>query len=86
MTEWNYFCWSTKYNSSTSFQQKRWRVFNVEVGESEWRKIKKLYRPLEMDENESYTTRFQTAFKKMWSKLTQEEKQEYLSIPHFSWE
>jgi len=39
-----------------------------------------------MDENESYTTRFQTAFKKMWSKLTQEEKQEYLSIPHFSWE
>jgi hypothetical protein len=86
MTEYNYFCWSTEYNSDTSFQQARYRVFNVEVGEKEFNKIKKIYHKLEFDVNESYSTRFQTAFKKMWETLTQKEKQEYYDIPHFSWE
>jgi len=71
MTEYNYFCWSTEYNSDTSFQQKRYRVFNVEVGEDEYNKIKKIYRELD---------------KKMWNTLSNEEKQEYFDIPHFSWE
>lgn len=86
MTEYNYFCWSKKYNDENSFQQKRYRVFNVEVGKEEYNKIKKIYHELEFDKSESYTTRFQTAFKKMWDKLSEDEKQEYLNIPHFNWE
>ena len=86
MTEYNYFCWSENYNDDNSFQQKRYRVFNVEVWKEEYNKINKIYRKLDFDKNESYSTRFQTAFKKMWDKLTQEEKQEYYNIPHFNWE
>ena len=86
MTEYNYFCWSEKYNDENSFQQNRYRIFNVEVSREEYYKTKKLYRKLDFDENESYATIFQTAFKKMWYTLTKEEKQEYFDIPHFSWE
>jgi len=84
MSEYNYFCWSTDFNSDTSFQQKRYRVFNVEVWEEEYNKIKKIYHKLEFDKDEDYKTRFQTAFKKMWNTLLLEEKQEYFNIPHFN--
>lgn len=86
MTEYNYFCWSKELNDEKSFQQKRYRVFNVEVGKEEYNKIKKIYHKLEFDKDEVYKTRFQTAFKKMWAKLSKEEKQEYFDIPHFNWE
>lgn len=86
MTEYNYFCWSTEYNSDTSFQQPRYRVFNKQVTEEEYDVIKKIYHKLEFDKNYSYDTRFQIAFKKMWSNLTQEQRQEYFNIPHFDWE
>ena len=32
MTEYNLFCYSKSYNDENSFQQKRYRVFNIEVG------------------------------------------------------
>lgn len=86
MTEYNYFCRSKEYNDDMSFQQKRYRVFNVEVTETEYRNINKIYHKLEFDRNESYTTRYATAFKKMRDKLTDKEQQEYLDIPHFCWE
>lgn len=86
MTEYNYFCWDEKYNDDNSFQQKRYRVFNVEIGEEEYRKIEKLTPKLEFDRDEKYETRFQTAFKKMWDKLDVEGRQGYLDIPHFNWE
>lgn len=85
MTEYNYFCWSEEYNDENSFQQKKYRVFNVEITKEEYESIKKIYHKLEFDPDESYTTRFKTAFKKMWDKLTDEEKNEYYSIPHFDW-
>ena len=84
MTEYNYFCWSENFNDNDSFQQKRHRVFNVEVTKVEYEEIKKIYNKLEFDNNELYDTRFQTAFKKMRDKLSQEWKQEYLDIPHFN--
>jgi len=84
MTEYNYFCWSENFNDKNSFQQTRYRVFNVEVWEEEYNKIKKINHKLEFDNNESYETRFQTAFKKMWDWLSKEERQEYLDIPHFN--
>lgn len=86
MTEYNYFCWSKEYNSEASFQQPRYRIFNVEVGEEEYLKIKKTNYPLKIDDNDNYNVRFAKAFKRMWNELTQEEQQEYLDIPHFSWE
>jgi len=86
MTEYNYFCWSKECDDENSFQQKRYRIFNVEVSEKEYDSTKKIYRKLELDNGESYTTRFQTAFKKMWAKLKDKEKQEYFDIPHFDWE
>ena len=85
MTEYNYFCWADEYNDEDSFQQKRYRVFNVEVKKEEYEKIKKIYNKLELDKDELCSTRFQTAFKKMWDKLSQKERQEYLDIPHFNW-
>ena len=86
MTEYNYFCWSEKFNDDNSFQQKRYRIFNKEVSQGEYEKVKKIYHKLEFDKDENYKTRFQTAFKKMWDKLEDKEKQEYLDIPHFNWE
>lgn len=86
MAEYNYFCWSKEHNNDVSFQQKRYRVFNVFVGEEEYEKIKKIDNRLKFDPNESYTTRHTTAFKKMRDWLTVEQQQEYLDIPHFCWE
>jgi hypothetical protein len=86
MTGSNYFCWSKKYNDNMSSRQKRYRVFNVEVSEEEYNKIKKIYHKLEFDPNENHKASFKTAFKKMWNTLSQKEKQEYFDIPHFNWE
>ena len=86
MTEYNYFCWSTVYDSDTSFQQPRYRVFNVEVGREEYYKINKSYHPLKFDDQESCETRFSTAFKKMWDKLSDKDRQQYFDIPHFTWD
>ena len=86
MTEYNYFCSAKEYNDKDSFQQKRYRVFNVEVGKDEYSEIPKICHKFEFDKNESYTTRFQTAFKKIWDKLSDKEKQQYFDIPHFNWE
>ena len=69
MTEYNYFCSAKKYNDENSFQQKRYRVFNTQITKEEYERIPKIYNKLEFDKNESYTTRFKTAFKKMWNKL-----------------
>lgn len=85
MTEYNYFCWSEEHNDDNSFQQKRYRVFNVEVTEEEYDSINKIHHELEFDPDESSTTRLKTAFKKMWDKLTDEEKNKYYDIPHFDW-
>jgi len=84
MTEYNYFCWSEKYNDDKSFQQPRYRIFNVQVPKEEYEKVKKIYHKLEFDPNDSYEVRFSNVFKKMWDKLTEAERQEYLDIPHFN--
>lgn len=86
MTEYNYFCWSKTYNDENSFQQPRYRVFNVEVGKEEYEKITKIHHKLEFNFDNSYDLRFSNAFKKMWNNLTAEQQQEYLDIPHFNWE
>jgi len=39
MTEYNLFCYSKSYDDENSFQQKRWRIFNIEVGENRYREL-----------------------------------------------
>ena len=41
MTEKNIFCFSKNYNDENSFQQKRYRAFNQEVGEERYEEILK---------------------------------------------
>lgn len=84
MTEYNYFCWSEKLNDENSYQQKKYRVFNVEISKEEYNNIDIIYNKLELDNTEHTKTRYQTAFKKMWDKLEQKEKQRYFNIPHFN--
>ncbi len=84
MTECNYFCWSEKYNDENSFQQSRYRIFNTQVTKEEYDKVKKIYHKLKFNSNDNYEVIFANAFKKMWDKLTKEERQEYLDIPHFN--
>jgi len=57
MTEYNYFCWSEKYNDDKSFQQPRYRIFNVQVPKEEYEKVKKIYRLMEVrtDSSKIYT-------------------------------
>ena len=86
MTKCNYFCWAEEYDDKNSFQQKRYRIFNTQVTKEEYNNVKKIYSKLEFDKNEDYKTRFKTAFKKMWNKLSKAEKQEYFNIPYFNWE
>ena len=83
MTEFNLFCYAKVYNDKDSFQQKRYRVFNKEITEGEYNKIKIPEIKLEFDKNKSYTTRYQAAFINAWNKLNQEEKDEFLNLPHF---
>lgn len=86
MTEYNYFCWSEKLNDRDSFQQPRYRVFNVQLSKEEYEKIPKINLELKFDRNEPSAKRYQTAFRKMWQRLTKEEQKKYLDIPHFNWE
>ena len=40
MTEYNLFCYSKSYNDENSFQQKRYRVFNIEVGKDRYNELR----------------------------------------------
>lgn len=84
MTEHNYFCYSKEYNSDTSFQQPRYRIFNKQLTKEEYNKIEKLYLKLEFDKNETPLTRYKTAFKKAWDKLSEEDKNKITSLPWFN--
>jgi hypothetical protein len=84
MTEYNIFCYSEKFNDKNSFQQNRYRVFNTQITKEEYDKISIPKIKLEFDKNESYETRYQTAFKKAWNLLNQEEKNKFLNLQHFN--
>jgi hypothetical protein len=78
MTEYNLFCYSEKYNDENSFQQKRYRAFNKEVGEDRYceilkevKEILKDFRPI-LEDN---------SWSEEWGKITQDQWQKLLSIP-----
>lgn len=86
MTEYNMFCWAEVSNDYNSFQQKRYRIFNTQITEEEYDEIKIPELKLEFDKDENYETRYSTAFKEAWNKLSVEGQQEFLDLPHFNWE
>jgi hypothetical protein len=83
MTEYNYFCYTDDKNMDW-FQQPKYRVFNKQLTKEEYNKINKVYIKLKFDENESYQTRYKTAFKNAFEKLSQEDKNKITSLPWFN--
>jgi hypothetical protein len=85
MSEYQLFCYAEKYGSDNpdSYQQKPYRIFNSQITELEYRKIKIPKIKLEFDKNVNYSTRYQTAFKNAWELLSQKEREEFLNLPHF---
>ena len=78
MTEYNLFCYSENYNDENSFQQKRYRVFNKEVGETRYNeilnKVKEILKDLKLElHNNSWSEE--------WKKVTKEQWKQLLEIP-----
>ena len=67
--EFNYFCWAN--NEENSSQQKKYRVFNVEISKEEYKKIKKIV--------------YNKPLKELWEEFSPEQKQKFFDIPHFNW-
>jgi hypothetical protein len=75
MTEHNIFCWAKDCNDSDSFQQKRYRVFNKEVGEKRYYEIVDLIKSdilkglkLELDK-ESWSDEWKKVSKEQWRRI-----------------
>jgi deoxyhypusine synthase len=78
MTEFNYFCYSEEFDSVTSFQQPRYRVFNTQLNEEEYNKIEKIIVKLEFNNDED---KFRNAFNGAFQKLSQEDKDKIINLP-----
>ena len=73
MTEQNIFCYSTEYNNQESFQQKRFRAFNKEVGEGRYCEIKNLV--------ETILGKNKTSLQDFWKEVTNKQWSQLLAIP-----
>lgn len=78
MTEYNIFCYSKKYNDENSFQQKRYRAFNKEVGEERYNEIKKQVNEILEDFKPQLN---ENSWSDEWQKVTVEQWQQLLAIP-----
>ena len=79
MTEYNIFCQSDNLNDENSFQQKRYRAFNKEVGITRYNEIVDLIKydilkdlKLELNEN---------SWEDEWKKVSSEQWKRILAIP-----
>jgi len=79
MTEYNIFCYSEKYNDKDSFQQKRWRAFNKEVGEGRYNEIKEKIREILGDNLKLELNK--KDWSECWEKVTNEQWRQLLAIP-----
>ena len=78
MTEYNLFCWAEKYNNDDSFQQKRWRAFNKEVGEDRWGEIRDEVRGILSDLKLELNKK---TWAGKWKKVKPEQWKRILEIP-----
>lgn len=69
MTEYNLFCYSKEYDDSNSFQQKRYRAFNKEVGKERYEAILKLVNGIIPQKQLSFNDSFKEITKTQWNKL-----------------
>jgi len=83
MTEFNYFCYADDKDKDW-FQRPRYQVFNKQLTKEEYYKIEIVKLNLEFDENEDSKTRYKTAFKKAWDKLSEEDKNKIINLPWFN--
>ena len=73
MTEFNLFCYSEEYNDENSFQQKRYRAFNKEVGKKRYEEI--------LEEVKSILGHNADNLGDFWKNTTQEQWNQLLAIP-----
>jgi hypothetical protein len=81
MTECNIFCYSKEYNDENSFQQKRYRAFNKEVGETRYYKIRDLVNKILKDFKLNLKD---NSWSNEWKKVSQEQWEQLLAIPEAS--
>ena len=74
MTEHNIFCFSKNYNDKDSFQQARYRAFNLEVGEKRYNEINTRVREILDNLKEMRLEEF-------WKQVTPNQWRQLLSIP-----
>ena len=77
MTEDNLFCYSEHYNDENSFQQKRYRAFNKEVGTKRYFEIKDEVEKI----LEGFKLNSENNWEKEWKKVTNKQWEQLLSIP-----
>ena len=78
MTEYNLFCYSKNCDDNNSFQQKRFRAFNKEVGESRYYEIKDLVYDILTDFKLELDKK---SWSEEWEKVTPEQWSALLNIP-----
>jgi hypothetical protein len=71
MTEYNIFCWSKEYNDEMSFQQKRYRAFNQEVGKTRYNEIVKEVSDILGSTKLHLSESWKSITKEQWIKLSQ---------------
>ena len=74
MTEYNIFCYSKNYNDENSFQQKRYRAFNIEVGKERYNEILVLVNKIIPNDNKLQLNDF-------WRSISQDQWMKLLAIP-----
>jgi hypothetical protein len=75
MTEYNTFCWSKQYNDDQSCQQKRYRVFNKEVGQDRYYTV--------LDFIRSIIPNKTLKLPEFWKTITPHQIMELSKIPEF---
>lgn len=73
MTEYNLFCYSKEYNDDNSFQQKRYRAFNKEVGRERYYQILSLVKSILLNKD--------LKLNEYWKQVTQDQWRQLLDIP-----
>ena len=77
MTEYNTFCYSKSFDNENSFQQKRYRVFNTEVGETRYYKIKGKIDDILKDFNPNLKD---NSWSDEWKKITAEQWNKLMAL------
>jgi len=79
MTEYNIFCYSKEFNDENSFQQKRYRAFNKEVGKERYNEIVGEVGDILGEDFVSGSDK--KTWEECWEQVTSEQWKKLLAIP-----